>query len=174
MVEPDEELVERTRRGEREAFSRLVQRYQRPAIAVAKSILHCSHDAADAAQDAFVSAYEQLNRLWSAKKFGAWLLKIVRRQSLLALRRQKTRDQRTVAADMESQSDPRNIEPASVDVISLMARLPEQECVVVSLRHLEDLSINQIAQITGRPVGTVTKQLSRAHARLRSWLDEQK
>jgi DNA-directed RNA polymerase specialized sigma24 family protein len=44
--------------------------------------------------------------------------------------------------------------------------------VVVALRHFDGHSVQQIADVTDRPVGTVTKQLSRAHQRLRQWLEE--
>jgi RNA polymerase sigma-70 factor (ECF subfamily) len=171
LTESDEELVRRVRRGEREAFSRLVQRYERPALLAAKSILRCWHDAQDAVQDAFVTAFVRLNRLWSPHKFGAWFLRIVRRQSLWLRRRRVARSRRMVPMDSDP---PATDQAASLDVPALIARLPEQECVVVSLRHLNDLPVNEIARITGRPIGTVTKQLSRAYARMRRWLDGQR
>ena len=59
----------------------------------------------------------------------------------------------------------------AIDMTGLIGRLPEQECVVVSLRHLDEMAVAEIARVTGRPVGTVTKQLSRAYARMRGWLE---
>src|SRR3954470_8157911 len=82
LVEPDEELVLRSRLGDRQAFARLVERYEQPALVVARSILHSWHDARDAVQDAFVTAFTKLNRLWSPCKFGAWFIGIVRHQAL--------------------------------------------------------------------------------------------
>jgi RNA polymerase sigma-70 factor (ECF subfamily) len=175
LVESDEELVRRTRNGDRQAFSRLVERYEPPALAIATSVLRCSHEARDAVQDAFVTAYAWMNRLWSPRAFGTWFLRIARQQALLHLRRNKTRSRQLAAMVMHTTQRNESPPPDSGgggETLDLIARLPEQECVVVSLRHLDERSVAEIAQITGRPIGTVTKQLSRAYARMRSWLDD--
>lgn len=173
LVESDEELVRRTRKGDRQAFARLVERYEPPALAIATSVLRCSHEARDAVQDAFVTAYGWMNRLWSPRTFGAWFLRIARQQALLHLRRNRVRSRQLAA--MVTRTTQRDAAPdcgGGGETLDLIARLPEQECVVVSLRHLDERSVAEIAQITGRPIGTVTKQLSRAYARMRSWLDD--
>ena len=58
-------------------------------------------------------------------------------------------------------------------LLSLIARLPENQRVLIGLRYFDGQSTGEIAEITGRPVGTVTKQLSRAMGRLRAWYDEE-
>ncbi len=68
-----------------------------------------------------------------------------------------------VAVSAEPQCD------AYATLIALINRLPEGERLVVTLHHLEGHPVNAIAEITGRPVGTVTKQLSRALQRLHGW-----
>jgi RNA polymerase sigma-70 factor (ECF subfamily) len=171
LVESDEELVQHVRQGDKQAFSRLVVRYEQPAMVVAKSILHSWHDARDAVQDAFVAAFVQLKRLWSPHKFGGWFIRIVRHQALWHRRRRIARSRHLVPMAAEMVDESGIDESMSNDLASLIARLPEQECVVVSLRHINELSVSEIARITGRPVGTVTKQLSRAYARMRPWLD---
>ena len=176
MVASDEELVQRTRRGDREAFGDLVERYERPALLVAGSVLHCWHDARDAVQDSFVTAYERLNRLWSPHKFGAWFLQIVRRRALWHARRRASTARRYVPIAMAAEQA-RAAEAGgamSADLAAMIARLPRQECVVVTLRHLGDLPVAEIARVTGRPIGTVTKQLSRAYSRMRPWLDAER
>ena len=174
LVESDEELVRRTRKGDRDAFSRLVERYEPPALAIATSILRCSHEARDAVQDAFVTAYGWMTRLWTPRTFGAWFLRIARQQALLRLRRNKVRSRQLAVLVTRTTHRDESAAPDRVggETLDLIARLPEQECVVVSLRHLDERSVAEIAQITGRPIGTVTKQLSRAYARMRSWLDD--
>jgi RNA polymerase sigma-70 factor (ECF subfamily) len=174
LAESDEQLVVRTRQGDRAAFAQLVERYEKPGLAVARSILRSWHDTRDAVQDAFVTAYQRLNRLWSPRKFGAWFLRIVRRQALWHRRRNAARERR-VGPMMAEPAYRTPGRPDCCDGVSeLIGRLPEQECVVVSLRHLQDLSVAEIAGVTGRPVGTVTKQLSRAYARMRPWLDAER
>jgi RNA polymerase sigma-70 factor (ECF subfamily) len=173
LVESDEDLVGRVRRGERDAFSVMVERYEQPALLVARGILQSWPDAADAVQDAFVTAYLQINRLWSPHKFGAWFLRIVRRQALWHRRRRAARQRLVVSVGAERAFEAPKQIVAAVDVVSMIARLPEQECVVVTMRHLKELSVIEIARVTGRPVGTVTKQLSRAYARMRPWLESE-
>jgi RNA polymerase sigma-70 factor, ECF subfamily len=173
LVDSDEDLVWRVRRGERNAFSLLVERYEQPALLVARGILPSWHDAADAVQDAFVTAYVQINRLWSPHKFGAWFLRSVRRQALWHRRRRVVRERHMVSAGTDAVYEAPKEIVAPVDVVSIIARLPEQECVVVTMRHLQEMSVMEIARVTGRPVGTVTKQLSRAYARMRPWLESE-
>lgn len=170
--ESDATLVARARRGDRAAFDRLVARYERPALLAAGAILHCWHDARDCAQEAFVTAYLKLNRLWQPHRFGGWLVQIVRRQALLEVRRRKTRPPLPgdVADRPRATAAPAGEIPD--ELAELIGRLPEQECVVVTLRHIEEMTVGDIAAVTGRPVGTVTKQLSRAYARMRPWLRE--
>jgi RNA polymerase sigma-70 factor (ECF subfamily) len=171
LVESDETLVRRARRGEREAFSRLVERYERPALAVAAAVLGSHEEARDAVQDAFVTAFEKLNWLWSPRKFGAWFLQIARRQAFARRRSARARRELVpLSADVAWEA-PRDA-LMSADIPAVIARLPEQEYVVVTLRHIEELSVADIAAVTGRPIGTVTKQLSRAYARMRPWLEE--
>jgi RNA polymerase sigma-70 factor (ECF subfamily) len=174
LLESDEELVQRVRRGERNAFSGLVERYEQPALVVARAILQSWHDARDAVQEAFVTAFVRINRLWSPNKFGAWFLRIVRRQALWHRRRQTARSKLLVPLITDVGHDSSPDGESSIDLPALIARLPEQECVVVSLRHLKELSVSEISRITGRPIGTVTKQLSRAYARMRPWLQERR
>jgi RNA polymerase sigma-70 factor (ECF subfamily) len=174
LVESDEELVRRARGGDRDAFGRLVERYERPARVVAATVLRSRDEADDAVQDAFVTAFEQLNRLWSPHKFGVWFLQIVRRRAL-AQRRSSARTRATTSPIGDGDAACRAAPTADGlpdDVLTLIARLPEQECVVVTLRHLDDLPVAEIARVTGRTVGTVTKQLSRAYARMRPWLQD--
>lgn len=129
------------------------------------------HDAREVAQEAFVRAYEMIHRLSSPRKFGPWLMRIAHRQSLLHLRRRDLPTRKTVPLPAETQA-PVSRED-SLDLMNLLARLPKQECVVVSLRHLHDMPVAEISHVTARPIGTVTKQLSRAYARLRGWLDRE-
>jgi RNA polymerase sigma-70 factor (ECF subfamily) len=171
LVESDAELVRLTRRGDREAFAGLVERYEKPALLLASSILRSCHDARDAVQDSFVIAYEKLNKLWTPSKFGAWFLQIVRRSALLHVRRRSSRDRKLVPIAAEPASAPEGDGAFSLDLAEMIGRLPEQECVVVTLKHLNELPVAEIARITGKPIGTVTKQLSRAYSRMRPWLE---
>ncbi|MFH1748499.1 MAG: sigma factor, partial [Planctomycetota bacterium] len=78
----DEELVQLTCAGQRDAFDPLVERYQRRATAVAYRLLGNLHDALEVCQEAFVRAYRHLHSLEDGRRFGSWLLRIVTNLSL--------------------------------------------------------------------------------------------
>lgn len=177
----DAELVEATLRGERAAFAALVERYQRAVVAVAARILRDHHAAQDAAQDSFVIAYQRLARLRRPAAFGAWLLRIARRQALrLARKRVPATNYDAAGRGTDCQSvlpggtagRDRWLDAAAERLLAAVVRLPEHETQVVMLRYFDGHPVQTIADLTGRPLGTVTKQLSRALGRLRQQLED--
>ena len=82
MVRSDADLVNAVLAGDKAAFESLVKRYELSVRALAAGILGDKHLAADAAQEAFVRAYEKLSSLRDKAVFGPWLLKIARRCAL--------------------------------------------------------------------------------------------
>ena len=166
-----EELVKAVKSSDMDAFSELVRRYERTVIITAWAITSDFHIAQDVAQEAFVIAYQQLHQLREAKGFGPWILRIVKRE---AVRSGKTSRRET--------GEPFHLPETFVapdswwrefeEIVPLLAQLPDQERVVMTLRYLDGLSVREIAETTGRPSGTVTKQLLRAIQRLRSLLIE--
>ena len=80
-----EELVKAAQVGEGSAFAELVRRYERAAIITAHSVLGDFHSSQDAAQEASIIAYQELNQLRDAASFGPWLLQIARRRALRML-----------------------------------------------------------------------------------------
>jgi RNA polymerase sigma-70 factor (ECF subfamily) len=166
-----EELVKAARAGDVSAFSELVRRYEGTVTVTAWSIVRDFHAAQDVAQESFVIAYQKLDRLRVAKAFGPWVLAIVRREALSA-RQQRARQAATAVGLDERIPALGGWWSEFQEIVPLLARLPEHECLVVSLRYLDGLSVREVAEETGRPVGTVTKQLSRAIRRLRDLLIE--
>jgi RNA polymerase sigma-70 factor (ECF subfamily) len=161
------QLVDAARSGDRAAYGELVRRYERAVIATGWSMLGDFHAAQDLAQDTFVSAYQQLATLRDSALFGTWVLKIAQRKALRL---------RTQVAANHLSSDfmdgfPAAIEPETgelrEELMRAVGQLPEHERLVVVLRHLDGHSVDMVAKITGRSVGTITKQLSRAVERLR-------
>jgi len=164
-----EELVRAARAGEKAAFAQLVRLYERAAILTAHAVLHDFHAAQDAAQEAFVIAFGKLDQLRVASAFGPWMSQIVRRQALLL--RQRPPYQQIHSDIAEPPHGPSaDWSHQYEEVIEQLAGLPEQERIVVILRYVDGQSVQEIADTLGSPVGTVTKQLSRAVQRLRAWL----
>lgn len=170
VLQSDGELIGAVLSGDRKAFAILVKRYELSVRAVATSVLRDRHLAQDAAQEAFVKAYENLGTLRKAAAFGPWLLRIVRRCALdlVSQYRQVPLPEPDVVAEPRSGL----LDEEKERLLAAVLELRESERQAVMLRYFSGYSIKEIADITGRSAGTLTKQLSRAHRRLRVLLRE--
>ena len=174
-MDSDAQIVERVIAGNRDAFAELVVRYERTARATALRVVSDSHVIDDVIQDAFIAAYKSLYKLRVASKFGPWLLGIVRRQAVRSLRRKRETVLLNDSASEIAFVDTSGILPEdSMALLELLDRLSDDERTLIGLRHFEAHSMSEIAGITSRPVGTVTKQMSRIHKKLRQWITEEK
>ena len=167
----DAELVNAVVDGDKQAFAVLVKRYERPVRGVALDVLGDYHSAADVSQEAFVKAYEQLAGLRKPKAFGPWLMKITRRCALDSLRRRpkETRLETKIVTAIEGPNG--QLDEDKQRLLAAIVKLPKAENQVVMLRYFGDHGVKDVAEIVGRSTGTVTKQLSRAHKRLRRILE---
>jgi len=162
--------------GDRDAFRVLVDRESAAVIRACHRILGDIHEAEDAAQEAFVMAFRSLAGWRADGPFGAWLTRIAVR---IALRRaQKRRDVTWIdPTDPDRPLDlPGGPDPATTslraeraaDVRAAVARLDDPYRETIALRFFGDLSLDEIATQTGRPLGTVKTHLHRGLIRLRS------
>jgi len=169
-VRTDAELVNAVLNGEKQAFAVLVARYERLVRAAALNVLGDGTNAQDAAQDAFVTAYENLFALRKVSSFGPWLMKITRRCALdFSRRKPKQAPPGARAATIENPDG--RLDEEKQALLAAVLKLPEGERQVVMLRYFSALGVRDVAEILGRSLGTVTKQLSRAHKRLRKILE---
>ncbi|MGA2677900.1 MAG: sigma-70 family RNA polymerase sigma factor [Sedimentisphaerales bacterium] len=171
-MQADCELIKAVLDGQKEAFAELVRRYERPVRAVAINILGDHHSVQDAVQDAFVASYQNLCMLRNRDSFGPWLMKITQRCALdWAKRRPKMAPLETNPAAATEKPNGQ-LDEESEGLLSAVVKLPEAERQVVMLRYFAEHNVKEVAEIAGRNIGTVTKQLSRAHKRLRKILKE--
>ncbi len=172
----DQSAVDAVLAGDRDAFRVLVDREGAAVVRACHRILGDIHEAEDAAQEAFVTAFKSLAGWRGDGPFGAWLTRIAVR---IALRRvERRRDVAWIdpanpaaALDVPGGPDPATSALRSeraADVRSAVARLDEPYREVVALRFFGDLSLEEIAIQTGRPLGTVKTHLRRGLIRLRS------
>jgi len=162
----DSQLVSSALQGNQAAFATLVDRYQRVARAVAFHAIGDHHAAEDAAQEAFIAAYRKLSSLRQGSLFGRWLLVIVRHQAERIGRAQR-RDVPLDHAAHVAEPARTSLDHDAEFLLAALMGLPQRERRLLMLRHFGGHSVADIAQMVGRPVGTVTKQLSRGYARLR-------
>ena len=168
-IESDRNVIERVRRGDVQAYGALVERYERGVLAAVLPISHGDlHAAQDVVQDVFVQCYTKLPTLRDESRFGHWLMKIARREAVRAARRWRKRTLSEPVEDVAAADSGRALDDEdSRWLLDCVRRLPEHEQLVVSMHYFDGHGVAEIARLTGRPVGTITKQLSRAIERLR-------
>ena len=167
----DAELVNTVLDGKKEAFAVLVKRYERPVRAVALDVLGDYHLASDVSQEAFIKAYQQMAGLRKPDAFGAWLMKIAHRCALDSARRKLKEPQHQMKAAAVIENPNGQLDEDKQRLLAAVVKLPKSEKQVIMLRYFGDNSLKDVADIVDRSVGTVTKQLSRAHKRLRKILE---
>jgi RNA polymerase sigma factor (sigma-70 family) len=174
------ELVERAKRGDIEAYTEIVRRYQELAFRTAYLITGDAQDAEEAAQDSLVKAFRALPRFRAELPLRPWLLRIVGNE---ARNRRRTAGRAAglalrIAQDRPSASAAPSAEAAVLaaelraSVLRALVRLREDDRRVIACRYLLELSEAETADALGVPRGTVKSRLSRALARLRAALDE--
>ncbi|HWB08650.1 MAG TPA: sigma-70 family RNA polymerase sigma factor [Pirellulales bacterium] len=169
----DAELVELVQGGDRSAFAELVGRYERAVWARAWHVIGDYHASQDAVQDAFLEAFRRLGQLRRPASFGLWLMRIVEHEAIRTARLQRrTNEIDEAVADSASDGRDPDLTDEAARLVAKVGRLPDHERTVVALRYFQGHSVAEIARLTARPVGTVTKQLSRALERLKSVLRE--
>ncbi|MCZ7543652.1 MAG: sigma-70 family RNA polymerase sigma factor [Anaerolineae bacterium] len=173
-------LIEQARRGDVAAFNTLVLHYQDAAYNVAYRIMGDHDAAADATQEAFISAYRALKR-FRGESLKPWLMRIVTNACYDELRRRQRRPTTSLEALHVVNPDPlvslpENPESAaqradlSRAIAACLDRLPVDQRVVVVFSDIEGYSYQEIAEIADVSLGTVKSRLSRARARLRDCL----
>jgi len=175
-------LVAAAQRGDVQAFNTLVLTYQTMAFNVAYRVMHDEAAAADATQEAFISAYRGLHG-FRGGSFKAWVLRIVVNACYDQLRLSKRRptsslDEMLVDPDHSDILDDHSETPEEYVLRQDVAQaiqagldaLPADQRAMVVLSDVQGLSYEEIAQATGVNLGTVKSRLSRGRARMREFL----
>jgi RNA polymerase sigma-70 factor (ECF subfamily) len=162
------------KRGDADAFRRLVERYQRRVFGVALGILASPEDAHDACQEAFLRAYRCLSSFGEDSAFYTWLYRIVVNTCLDELRRRRP------GASALDDSIP-SLEPGPAEhveagelragIAQALGQLSVAHRTALVLREIEGLSYDEIADRVGCPMGTVMSRLFHARRRLQTILE---
>lgn len=178
-------LVHAAKSGDLEAFSQLVNRYDRNIFRIAQHITHNEEDAQDVVQDAFLKAYQNLEQFQENSKFYTWLVRIAVNEALMKLRKRRT--DRTVSIDEDVETEegsmPREVADWSPNPEQLYGQselgdilrktiqgLPPGFRTVFVLRDVEGLSTEETAEMLGLSVPAVKSRLLRARLQLRERL----
>lgn len=179
--EQDEtQLVQASQQGNQDAFALLVQRHQRFVFNLSFRILQDYEDARESTQEAFLLAWQGLPSFRGEARFATWLYRIAYHCCLRQIERRKREQalQRVMEAEriLEARKPERQVEEVleqrerQAVVREEMERLPTRYRMVLILRHLQEMSYEQIAEVLSIPVGTVKTHLFRARNLLKERL----
>jgi RNA polymerase sigma-70 factor (ECF subfamily) len=180
-------LVARLQAGDERAYEALVRGYGGTLLATACRFLGCAEDAADAVQDAFLSAFRSIQTFEGHARVGTWLHRIVVNHALMRLRRRKRRPTVRIEDVLptfdETGHHTRPVRPwrdaddglvraeTRAQVRACIDRLPETYRTVLLLRDIEGLDTDQAAQLLGTNNAVVKTRLHRARQALRTLLE---
>lgn len=165
----EEALVRAARQGDRSAFDQLVERYARAVLARQYGWTRDLAAAEDLAQETFMRAWQGLSRLRDAGAFGSWLLSIAGFAGQEWLRRKQS--DLKARERLAAPATPRRELDVDLPLARAVSELAPEVQQLLALRHDRGLSCEEIAKDFGRPLGTVTKTLSRAYEQLRARLE---
>ncbi|CAN5418392.1 sigma-70 family RNA polymerase sigma factor [soil metagenome] len=175
----DGELIEKAIGGREDGFEELVRRYQRPITGYIYRMLNNYDSSLDVTQEVFIKVYNSLERYSSDYKFSTWLYRIARNAAIDYMRRNSTYQQslETENADGTYQLQIASPQPTPeqnrersewrTEIESVVKCLPSVYRELILLRHGQDLSYDEIAEITELPLGTVKNRLFRAREMMR-------
>jgi RNA polymerase sigma-70 factor, ECF subfamily len=180
-------LVQAAKKGDLEAFSQLVKRYDRNIFRIAQHITHNEEDAQDVVQEAFLKAYRNLQQFQGNSKFYTWLVRIAVNEALMKLRRRRADKTVSIDEDVETEdgSMPREVADWSPNPEQLYGQselgdilkktiqgLPPGFRTVFVLRDVEGMSTEETAEMLGLSVPAVKSRLLRARLQLRERLSK--
>ena len=172
----DQQLIERIQRGDKNAFNLLVRKYQHKVVSLVSRYVNNPGDIPDVAQEAFIKAYRAIPDFRGESAFYTWLYRIAvntAKNYIVAQGRRPpdidvdSQDAETYdgAESLHEVANPENLmlsDEIRAEVASALASLPEDLRTAITLREIEGLSYEEIAEVMECPVGTVRSRIFRA------------
>lgn len=170
----EHELIRLARRGDAEAFGELVARHQETVFSIAYRLTRTRQEAEDVAQDAFIKAYQALDRFDLERPFVPWLHRITTNTALNCIRRRRPEAElveETLLADPAPGPEARTVaSEESARLRAAVAMLPPNYRAAIDLRHFQGFSYREISDALNVPLSDVKSWLFRARRRLRDAL----
>jgi RNA polymerase sigma-70 factor (ECF subfamily) len=172
--------VAAARGGDSRAFASLVRSVQRPVYGLCLRLLRSEAEASEVAQEAFLRAYQNLDRYDDGKPFDLWVMAIARNLSLDLLRRRthmRTEDVSELAESLPSGD--KSLEAGAIErqerlsLEAAMATLSAEDREVLALYYVQRRTTKEIGQLVGAPAGTIMARLFRAREKLRKQMKQE-
>jgi RNA polymerase sigma factor (sigma-70 family) len=179
----DIEIIDHVRRGARNFYTQIIDRYKDKSMSLALRILRNREEAEEAIQDAFIRAYNALNSFEGTSQFGTWFYRILYNVCLTRLSR---RTKQSLENEYDDDREYETTEPVAPgwadefemnDMIAFVKKtidlLPAKYSAIVSLFYFQELSYDEIARVTELPIGTVKTHLFRARTLLQKRMQKE-
>jgi RNA polymerase sigma-70 factor (ECF subfamily) len=171
---PDDELIRRFLAGDTGAFTQLVERHRRRVYNLCLRLLGDADDAADAAQDTFVSVLTKLDRFRGDAAFTTWVHRIAVNACYDVTRRRRRQPMLRLAGEGDAPPeetgppvpDPADEVAGTRDVLAALRAIPEEFRTAVVLADLQDLPYEEVAKVLDVPIGTVKSRVHRGRVAL--------
>ncbi len=179
----DSDLVTRAILGHEDGFEELVRRYQRPIVAYIYRMVGDYETALDLTQEVFIKIYNSLGRYRSEYKFSTWIYRIAHNTAIDYLRRHRAAYERgeeqlviesdgsiyekPIASPLPTPEEEREKSELRARIERVVGQIPPAYRELIVLRHAHDLSYDEIAEVTGLPLGTVKNRIFRAREVMR-------
>jgi len=185
MAVEERVLIEKSKAGDVAAFEELISSYQKKIFNLAYRMLGNINDADDLAQETFIRVFKSISNFKGESSFSTWIYRIATNVCLDELRKRKNKkavslddeikvDDGEIKRQIESDS-PLPDEIAEREELRLLVKhaisdLPEEQRLIISLRDIQGLSYDEIAQVLDCPSGTVKSRINRARQALKKIL----
>lgn len=188
----DQQVVVYAQEGREDAYRELIKRYERPVFSLIYRMVRDNETAEDLAQETFIKVLNNIDRYRPEFKFSSWLFKIANNITIDHLRRRQldtisiegapdavTGERMrataiTVASGGESPLEELESKEIGASIEQAIAKLRPEYRACIILRHVEDYSYDEIAEIVKLPLGTVKTYIHRARQELREHLEDLK
>ena len=184
MIEPaDNILIQQCKVRDKNAYRILVERYKKQAYSFAFSYLKNVDDAFNISQEAFIRAWNAMNRFEEGRNFKSWLFRIIKNLSLNLITKKKSLREISLEKTMEESGF--DITDTSTDPLEALEKKEQQKQVwkaimelkeefreIIILKHFNDLSYREISEVLGIPEGTVMSRLYHARLSLKESLEQ--
>jgi RNA polymerase sigma-70 factor, ECF subfamily len=182
MHDQDYAVIQRILGGEKKAYAEIVERHKDRALTLAVRILKSREDAEEALQDAFIRAFNALPRFEWKSSFSTWFYRIVYNVCISGLSKQDKKQRVSIDDDDESgnvielaaEEAPPDVAFESSELSGIVQeeidKLPEAYGPTFTLFFVQEMSYEEIVDVTGIPLGTVKARLFRARMMLRNAL----
>lgn len=171
------EMVSQVLAGDRRAFSLLIVNYKRLVYSIVFRLIDQKEETEDVCQEVFIKVYSSLSRFEFQSKLSTWIARITYMTVITHVRKHKLRRHSGLKEDLddfhfteETPEQLMQVKERNLYIQKLVAELPEKYRTVITLFHLQEFSLLEIAEISGMPEGTVKNYLFRARQLLKDRL----